>query len=305
MNITHHIVSMKRGQTSGSSSPMWRCTTKDGERVNVFQHSDPARNSFALFDAAGYSRYMTEMALDEEITWNEFPIPVELAKDGNWWKVIAVDEIQDTRPDGKFKPDPSLARILAIDWAEYVFSASPYDFIILDTETTGTGNDAEIVSIAAITSDGESVLDLLLKPEHPERLANGSGAVNGITSEMVATAPHVPDVYSQIYGALAGEHIIVWNADFDWPLLERTCYRYGFVPPYPASVTCAMKMFARWHGEWNQQKNDWQFKGLQYAAERLGVLPYQAHSALGDCRTTRDVIRAMAGAYMPAADGEE
>ena len=35
---THEIIRMERGATKGSGSPMWKCQTVDGQRVNVFKH---------------------------------------------------------------------------------------------------------------------------------------------------------------------------------------------------------------------------------------------------------------------------
>jgi len=41
------------------------------------------------------------------------------------------------------------------------------DFVILDTETTGLYDDDEIVSIAIINSDGQTLLNQLVKPVRP------------------------------------------------------------------------------------------------------------------------------------------
>src|SRR6185295_19220270 len=98
MQITHHIISMKRGETKENKSPMWRCNTLEGDRVNVFQHTDPAKNNFALFDE--YEAEMLAMKLEEETTWKQHPIEVRMIQDGKWWEVVAVaDRPKDALPD--------------------------------------------------------------------------------------------------------------------------------------------------------------------------------------------------------------
>ena len=58
---------------------------------------------------------------------------------------------------------------------------------ILDTETTGLYDDAEIVEISIIDENGGVLLDTLVKPLKP--IPAEATAIHGITNEMVATAP--------------------------------------------------------------------------------------------------------------------
>jgi len=280
---------------------MWRCQTQNGERVNVFKHADPTRDTFSLFHVAGYSPEMSAMQLGDMLTWETNPILVTMVKTPDksgkeWWNITAVDSRPtDAQPDPKFNPDPALARIYARDWAEHV-SDPLLNYLILDTETTGTDLNTEIVSIAVTGPTGAVLLDMYIKPSNTERLAtNGSGAINGITPDMLADAPTFAEAYDDIYDALSGEHIIIYNAAFDWALLERECLRHNKVMPYPASVTCAMEMFSRYYGEWNRSRQCWQPKSLESAAFYVGIEGDTAHNALGDCNTTLMLIEAMSG----------
>jgi hypothetical protein len=83
------IVSAERDQTKNSGSPMWRCTTESGERVNVFKHTDPAKDTFHLFAEADYGMQLEEIPLYATVDFDP-SICVSLAKNGQWWEVIAV-----------------------------------------------------------------------------------------------------------------------------------------------------------------------------------------------------------------------
>lgn len=76
--IMRRIVSMQAGLTKGSQSPMWRCVCHDGERVNVFRHTDPQKNNFALFEQAGYAYEMNLMQDGEEVADRE-------KREDGWW----------------------------------------------------------------------------------------------------------------------------------------------------------------------------------------------------------------------------
>lgn len=56
------------------------------------------------------------------------------------------------------------------------------NYIILDTETTGLDNTAEIVEISVINDQGEVLLDTLIKPTKP--IPGDATAIHGITNEM-------------------------------------------------------------------------------------------------------------------------
>lgn len=86
------IVSVTRGVTQNSSSPMWRCLMDTGRQVNVFLHSDPDKNNFTLMEDAGYAEDLLRMAIDEMNTWETFPIEAFVRKDGQWWTLVRVSK---------------------------------------------------------------------------------------------------------------------------------------------------------------------------------------------------------------------
>jgi len=91
------------------------------------------------------------------------------------------------------------------------------DYLLLDTETTGLGSDAEICQIAIINSKGETLLDTLVKPVKP--IPAEATAIHGITNEDVAEAQ--PFSGRQVYDIISGKHVVVYNADYDSEMLYR------------------------------------------------------------------------------------
>ena len=59
--------------------------------------------------------------------------------------------------------------------------------LILDTETTGLGDEAEICEIAVIRQDGSVVLDTLVRPTG--KISEDATRVHGITDADVRDAP--------------------------------------------------------------------------------------------------------------------
>src|SRR5574342_489096 len=81
-NVTKfEITRMTRGATKNSGSPMWRCVAAVDTRVNICQHSDPAKDTYHLFNDAGYTMLLS-MLTDESATFDP-AIPVECVKNGD------------------------------------------------------------------------------------------------------------------------------------------------------------------------------------------------------------------------------
>ncbi|WP_072281653.1 3'-5' exonuclease [Rappaport israeli] len=118
--------------------------------------------------------------------------------------------------------------------------------IVLDTETTGLDNDAEIVEIAIIDSWGTPLLNTLVKPKTP--ITPEVTAINGITNEMLKDAPcwevirplvktifedncfDLPQDKSEFHKAYA------YNAKFDQRMLIQSGWEGK-----PPEIICAME----------------------------------------------------------------
>lgn len=165
------------------------------------------------------------------------------------------------------------------------------DVVILDTETTGLGADAEIVEIALIDAYGGVLLNSLIRPSW--FIPTAATAIHGITDDMVATAPTFEEVREQLTDILIHATAIAWNMAFDLRMLRQAA---GPDPVGGGTAwCCAMQEYRLWWADFDPEKNDYRRISLADAAAQQGVaVDGQPHRALTDCHTTLAVLQAMA-----------
>lgn len=83
-------------------------------------------------------------------------------------------------------------------------------FVVLDTETTGLDEAAQIVSIAIIDHTGQVLLDTLVRPTIS--IPDDVVAIHGITDEMVVDAPTMAHLYDEVRRLLSGRTVVIYNA---------------------------------------------------------------------------------------------
>lgn len=167
--------------------------------------------------------------------------------------------------------------------------------LILDTETTGLGDDAEVVELTAIDCAGAVLLDTLVRPSGP--VPAEAAAIHGITDAMLAEAPNWSAIHARFCDLIDGRQVVIYNREFDVRVIGQTARRYGLPAPRcfdQASVHCAMLAYAEFRGEWSEEKGRYRWQKLSAAAQQQGVKVENAHRALGDCLMTLGVVRAMA-----------
>ena len=171
--------------------------------------------------------------------------------------------------------------------------------LILDTETTGLGDDAEVVELALVDCAGAVLLDTLVRPSGP--VPAEAAAIHGITDAMLAEAPTWSAIHARFCDLVEGRQVVIYSREFDTRVISQTARRYGLPAPQgfdlvldPGRIHCAMQAYARFHGEWNAEKGQYRWQKLSAAAAQQGVTVTNAHRALGDCLMTLGVVRAMA-----------
>ncbi|NMG50041.1 3'-5' exonuclease [Azoarcus communis] len=171
--------------------------------------------------------------------------------------------------------------------------------LILDTETTGLGDDAEVVELAVIDCAGVVLLDTLVRPSGP--VPGEAAAIHGITDAMLADAPTWSELHARFCDLVEGRQVVIYNREFDVRVIRQTAHRYGLLAPQGfdlaldgSAVHCAMQAYAELHGEWSAEKGQYRWQKLSAAAAQQGVTVTNAHRALGDCLMTLGVVRAMA-----------
>lgn len=164
--------------------------------------------------------------------------------------------------------------------------------LVLDTETTGLDETAEIVEVSLIDCHGTVLMNTFVRPNQP--IPEEASAIHGITDAMVSSAPSWLQIRNQFFSLVSGRPVVIYNADYDTRIILQTDAPYGL--PLPALDThCAMLTYAEHWGQWDERRNNWKWQRLTAAAEQQGVRPEgQAHRALADCRMTLGIIRAMA-----------
>ncbi len=183
------------------------------------------------------------------------------------------------------------ARKRAAAWAAALLR---HGFLVLDTETTGLNDDDELVQVAAMDSTGEVLINTLVQPT--KAIDPKAQAVHGLSHADIADAPVFTALYVQLTLALAGKTVIAYNADFDRRMVTQTCRRYGLPMIRAGSWDCAMKGYAPFGGAWDARHNGFRWHSLTAACVQQQIPVVAAHSALGDCRLTLELIYRMAAA---------
>lgn len=158
--------------------------------------------------------------------------------------------------------------------------------LILDTETTGLSSDSEIVELAIIDCEGAILMNTRIRPRNLETYddeAAGAIEVHGISGEYLQNAPLFSDLYSQLAETINGRNLVIYNADFDMPILRNMCEAYQVAILEPQSVICAMNLYAQYIGHWSDKRRSYRWYPLE-----------GSHDALGDCRATLRVLTQIA-----------
>jgi len=169
--------------------------------------------------------------------------------------------------------------------------------LILDTETTGLGGNAEIVEISIIDCTGAVLMDTLIKPTRP--IPADATRIHGIANEMVASAPTWPMIVDQFKAIVSGRKLIIYSADYDLRIIYQTNSKHELDPVFYggewSNAECAMLAYAAFYGEWDNYREQYKWQRLGNAARQQGVvIEGKAHRALADCQMTLGVIKAMA-----------
>ncbi|EGI0192176.1 hypothetical protein IFY83_004098 [Salmonella enterica] len=177
------------------------------------------------------------------------------------------------------------------------------DYLIIDTETTGLDNNAEVIEIAIINMHGDVLLNSLVKPTCS--IPAAVTKINNITDEMVADAPLWHDVFPVILNIIDGKKWLAWNSKFDARLIIQTGIITGYFEDLPASKILdiaakinnsqidAKAVYDQWYGEFDSKRNNFKRQSLATAAERHNVSVNGAHRALSDCMMVLGVLNAV------------
>lgn len=184
------------------------------------------------------------------------------------------------------------ARREAIEQARFYLQQKP---LYLDTETTGTGPHAEIVEISIVDHDGTPLLDTLVRPRGAVEAE--ARRVHGISDAMLQDAPPWEQVWPQVKSILQGQHVGIYNLDFDLRLMQQSCQRSGLPwRPPQASFFCIMRLYAQFYAQWDPRRRSYRWQSLDNARAQCGLNIPNSHRALDDTLLARAVLHYMAQA---------
>jgi DNA polymerase III subunit epsilon len=183
---------------------------------------------------------------------------------------------------------PSL-RQRSVDAARSILQNRP---VYLDTETTGLGQDDEIVEISIIDDEGITLVETLVKPSRP--IPPDASAIHGITNEEVQSARTWPLVWPEVRGALFGRLVIIYNQEFDLRMLQQSHARYRLPWKERVNAFDLLKLYSEFRGEWDPRRRSYRYHSLDSAGKQCGIALPNAHRATADTLLTRALLHYIA-----------
>lgn len=182
--------------------------------------------------------------------------------------------------------------------------------VILDTETTGLDDEAQVVELSIIDAfTGDVLFNSLVKPTMS--IPQDAIDIHGITNDLVKNAPNFSDVYSEVFDLIYPKNLLVYNASFDSRLIIQSLQAYAHTLEseakyfsfqvyieafsryfYSGNMQCIMEAYAEHYGQWNDYQNAYKWQSLTNACKQqaIDISDLNAHRALADCEMTRRLI---------------
>ena len=159
--------------------------------------------------------------------------------------------------------------------------------VILDTETTGLSETAQLIEICILDFHGNILLNERVKPS--VKVSDGAREVHGIKNRDLKSCRTWPEVYKDYVEVTAGKNIVAYNAKFDKRIITQTCRAFDLTMK-KRKWYCLMLAFSELVGR--TRYGDYKWHKLSTAAWVFDARPNDdAHSAYGDCETTLAVAK--------------
>ncbi len=168
--------------------------------------------------------------------------------------------------------------------------------VFLDTETTGLGEKDEICELAIIDTDGSVLLETYVKPTIS--IPASATHLHGIKDADVANALGFAEVWPTQLMILHGRAVVIYNAEYDTRMFYQSAAA-RCMPAFdlPFRSYCAMDLYAKFYGEWNERRLSYAWQSLTKAALQCRIDPCgKFHRARADADTARRLLMCMAEA---------
>ena len=171
------------------------------------------------------------------------------------------------------------------------------DVLIAATKKTSFQPSAEVIEVSMIDTTGAVRLDLVLLPTGT--ITREATAAHGIDRDELQrlNAPHYRDAHAEIAAALSAAAVVLaYDAPLEKRSLHRTAAGYELNLP-DADWRCVRIAYSEYHGIAATKEQGLRHWTLPQAARREGIALAKPHlRALGDCRTTLDLLHTISGA---------
>lgn len=159
------------------------------------------------------------------------------------------------------------------------------DFVIIDTETTGSSYGDEVVELAIVDMDGDTIYHSLFEPY--TNMTYWASRVNHITDDMLIGKPDFLDEWENIVDAVAGRKILCHNTPFDKNMIAKTLEKHG------GEKSDALELFAGAYDSVRIAKKHIRASShsLQNCAKYVGFNETELHRADDDCRMTLEFLK--------------
>jgi len=177
-------------------------------------------------------------------------------------------------------------------WAYDLLSLSHPLVLVLDTETTGFGEDAEIIDIALVDKNGQVYLNTLVQCQQ-EVIPQEAMRVHRIHKSMLRNAPTFPQIWSDLAPLLSTHEVVIYNAEYDLRLLRQIAKRHHLELP-EMHTHCLMKHYSSYVGQ--SALNSEGYRNMKLAASCLHFQIEQTttHRALADAQASLEVLHKLA-----------
>lgn len=155
--------------------------------------------------------------------------------------------------------------------------------MVLDTETTGLGEDAEIVEMAIVGPSGQVLFDKLVQPS--AAIEYEAARLHRFDPLNLEAAPPFEAIYPILKELLSGRTIVAFHADFDRRVIDSSC-RGSSLRPIEGRWACALERYESWRG----------FRAsLGTVCEIEGIPVTDRHRAVGDAFLVWTLLKRMVG----------
>ena len=165
---------------------------------------------------------------------------------------------------------------------------------VLDTETTGLGDNDQIIEIAVCDASGKVCYEQRILPSVP--INPKAEEIHGISLDDLAGCPKWPEIVNDLQTLLTDQTVVIYNSDFDLDMLRSTSQAFRTDDAWlnTLNIRCAMELSVQAFGATNRYGTI----SLANAADAAGVSwPGEAHSAKVDALVTLGVLRTLSDHY--------